>query len=258
VPFVLRWELVRPLPAGTTPVAFVHLLDAQGNVARTFDHALSGWRVGERAVDRVPLYHSVIGPALPPGDYRLTVGLYDGKDTRFPLQVEGEELRRQEYVLAQVRVPELSASAPAFTFSSEWQAAEPGADRQSVARRWLSGDGSMEAHGLPAPARVWMLLSLPKVEPTLRLVLEPGATQATARVTADCGVGFSADVTGDGVHELVVPVRGPGPCRVTFDTNYAVVEMSSGRRLSLGLDQLAWEPGGSAAAAPPRAGSPGA
>lgn len=244
VPFQLRWEPARALPEGIDPVAFVHLLDSQGNVARTFDHGLPGrWVVGVPLVDRVHLYHSAIGPALPAGDYRLTVGLYDGGRKRFPLQVEGEEIRRQEYVMAQVRVPEVSASAPAFSFSPEWQGPEAGTDRQSVARRWLTGDGSLEARGLPVPAQIWMLLRIPVIEPPLRLLLEAGAAQATVRVTADCGVRFSADVTGEGFHEVAVPVAAPEPCRVAFDTNYAVVEMGTSRRLSLGLDQLGWEPG---------------
>jgi hypothetical protein len=88
-----------------------------------------------------------------------------------------------------------------------------------------------------------MLLRIPAVEPPLRMMLEPGVRQATVRVTADCGARFSADVTGEGFHELAVPVKTPEPCSVTFDTNYAVVEMGTGRRLSLGLDQLGWEPG---------------
>jgi hypothetical protein len=251
VPFQLRWEPARALPEGVRAVAFVHLLDAQGNVVRTFDHGLAGrWAVGERLVDRVPLYHSAIGPALPAGDYRLTVGLYDGGKKRFALRVEGEELRRQEYVVAQVHVPEVSASAPAFAFSSEWQAPEPGTDRQAVARRWLSGDGTLEARGLPADGRIWMLLRIPVVEPPLRMLLEPGVSQATARVTSDCGARFSADVTGGGFHELAVPVKTAEPCSVAFDTNYAVVEMGASRRLSLGLDQLGWEPG-AASTSPP-------
>lgn len=244
VRFQLRWEPARALPEGVRAVAFVHLLDAQGNVVRTFDHGLVGrWAAGGRLVDRVPLYHSAIGPALPSGAYRLTVGLYDGAKKRFPLRVEGEEIRRQEYVMAQVRVPEVSASAPAFAFSPEWQGPEPGTDRQSVARRWLAGDGSLEGRGLPAGARIWMLLRIPVVEPPLRMMLEQGATQAMVRVTSDCGARFSADVTGEGFHELAVPVETTDPCSVAFDTNYAVVEMGTGRRLSLGLDQLGWEPG---------------
>src|SRR6185503_12304723 len=113
VPLELRWEPSQPLPSlpGPSPLVFVHLLDAQGNVARTFDHPLAGrWQPGSPIVDRVPMYHSAIGPALPPGDYRLTVGLYDGKDKRFALTVDGEMLKRQEYVVAQVKVPEVSTS----------------------------------------------------------------------------------------------------------------------------------------------------
>jgi len=246
VPLELRWQATKALPDGVaTPIAFLHLLDAQGNVVRTFDHPLPArWHAGETIRDRVPLYHSAIGPALPAGDYRLTVGLYDGKEKRFAVVVEGgEELKRQEYVAAQVTVPGTAPAAPAFTFSPQWQAPEPGGDRQAVARRWLSGDGTLEARGVPAPARVWMLLRIPKVEAPLRLLLEPGATMPTVRVSANCGGGYSADVAGEGFHEIAVPVPAAAPCVVSFDTNYTVVEMGTGRKLSLGLEQLGWEPG---------------
>ena len=248
VPLELRWEPSKPLPelakGVTAPLAFVHLIDAQSNVVRTFDHPLPGrWQVGGTIVDRVALYHSAIGPALPAGDYRLTIGLYDGKKKRFALTVEGEELKRQEYVVAHVKVPDVAASGPAFAFSPEWLAVEPGGDRQAVARRWLNGDGTLEARALPAPARVWMMLRIPEAEPPLRMMLEPGATVPSVKVTADCGAGFSADVAGVGFHELAVPVRAPAPCTVAFDTNYVVVEMGTGRKLSLGVEQLGWEPG---------------
>jgi hypothetical protein len=246
VPLELRWEPTKPLPSlpVAAPLVFVHLLDAQGNVARTFDHPLQGrWQPGSQIVDRVPLYHSAIGPALAPGDYRLTVGLYDGKDKRFALTVDGEMLKRQEYVVAQVKVPEVSPSAPAFTFSPEWLTPEPGGDRQAVARRWLAGDGSLEARGLAAPARVWMLLRIPEAEPPLRMLLEPGATLPSVKVAASCGGELSAVVSGVGFHDIAVPARVAGPCAIGFDTNYTVVEMGTGRKISLGLEQLGWEPG---------------
>ncbi|HEV8240408.1 MAG TPA: hypothetical protein VGS57_13645 [Thermoanaerobaculia bacterium] len=248
VPVELRWEPSKPLPelakGVSAPVAFVHLIDAQGNVVRTFDHPLPGrWQVGGTIADRVALYHSAIGPALPAGDYRLTVGLYDGKDKRFALTLDGEELKRQEYVVAHVKVPDVAATGPAFTFSPQWLAVEPGGDRQAVARRWLNGDGTLEARALPAPARVWLLLRIPEAEPPLRMMLEPGATLPSVKVSADCGAGFSADVAGVGFHEVAVPVRAQAPCTIAFDTNYVVVEMGTGRKLSLGVEQLGWEPG---------------
>ena len=237
----LRWQPRAPLPEGARPVVFVHLVDADKNVVRTFDHELRGrWQVGQEIVDRVSLYHSSLGPALAPGDYRLTGGLYDGDTERFPITFGDQASEKREYTLARVRVPD-TAGGPAFRFSPEWLPVEPGGDRQTVARRWLSGDGAIEAHGLPRPANVWLLLRLPKVEPPLRLVLEPGATQPQARVAQDCG-GFAATVAGEGFHELTVPVA-DGRCRIALDTNFAVLEMGTGRKLSLGIEQLGWDRG---------------
>jgi hypothetical protein len=245
VPLELRWQATHPLPQAATPLVFVHLLDAQGAVVRTFDHQFPArWQPGVTTPDRIALYHSAIGPALPPGDYRLTMGLYDGKDKRFPLRIEGgEEVRRKEYVVAQVTVPEVAANAPALAFSPEWGEAEPSGDRQAVARRWLAGDGAVEVSRVTPPARLWMLLRIPVAEPPLRLLLDEGATMPSVKVASSCGVGFSADVAGEGFHELAVPIATADPCRVTFDTNYTVVEMGSGRKLSVGLEQMGWEAG---------------
>jgi len=45
---------------------------------------------------------------------------------------------------------------------------------------------------------------------------------------------------------VAVPVSAAGPCAIAFDTNYTVVEMGTGRKLSMGLEQLGWEPGAGA------------
>jgi hypothetical protein len=253
----LRFEPLRPLDEGKTPLVFAHLLDAEGTVMRTFDHALAGeWRVGELIVDRVPLAQPVLGPALPRGEYRLTVGLYDGGDRRWALQTSGEEVARREYVVARVRVPELDPEGPSFAFSEEWLPVEPTGDRQTLARRWLSGDGTLRVARLPAPAELSMQLRIPQAEGALRLVLEPGASVPTVRVTTDCS-GFAATVQGAGFHTLSVPVPPPGGCLLRFDSNYTLVDSSSPRRLSVALEQLAWSrSAGSHAPADPTPAAP--
>ena len=193
------------------------------------------------------MYHSAIGPALPAGTYSLTAGLYQGT-THYTIATDGGKEGEREPVVAQVEVPELAPGGPGFTFSPEWLPVEPGGDRQTVARRWLSGDGSIEVHGLAAPARVWLLLRLPKIEPPLRLMLEPGAAQPMVQVKESCG-GFAATVSGEGFHELAVPVTA-GACTIHFDANFVALETDSGRKLSVGIDQLGWDAAGAAPTTP--------
>jgi hypothetical protein len=266
VPLELRWEPLRPLEGGGGPVVFVHLLDGEGNVVRTFDHALPGtWKPGSAFTDRVELVQSALAPALPAGEFRLSVGLYDGGSRRWPLATEVEEVARHEYQVAKVRVPENDPAGPRFAFSEQWVPVEATGDRQTVARRWLSGDGTVEVSGLPAPAEVVLALSIPKNEPPLRMVLDAGVTVPTVTVVSECS-GFAATVSGAGQHHLRVPVPPPGGCRLRFDTTYLVLEPGSPRKLSVSIEQLAWQalpagsviapPAAATVASPATAGSP--
>ncbi|MBX0327181.1 hypothetical protein K2Z83_05745 [Oscillochloris sp. ZM17-4] len=74
----LYWRALAPMDVDYT--LFVHLVDAAGATVaqrdlplRYADYPTSRWRPGELVIDRadMPL------PALPPGDYRLEIGLYD-------------------------------------------------------------------------------------------------------------------------------------------------------------------------------------
>jgi hypothetical protein len=243
VPLELRWEVQRPLDgAEAAPVVFVHLLDAEGAVVRTFDHPLRGkWEPGKTLVDRVELVQPVLAPPLTAGQYRLTGGLYDGGSRRWPLDTDAEEVARQEYLLATVEVPEVDANGPRFAFSEQWLPTEPIGDRQTVTRRWLSTEGALEVSGLAAPATVALRLQIPRNEPPLRVVFEPGATVPTVTVVSECS-GFAATVSGEGHHALDVPVPPPGRCRIRFDPSFTVLEPGSPRKLSVALEQLAWTP----------------
>lgn len=155
-------------PTAGNLLLFVHLLDEPGSVVRTFDLPLDRpWSAGEAQRLRVRLHQSALAEPLPPGDYLLTAGLYaPGADTtgeRFTLNA-GHEVARQEYRLATVRVPAPSAELPRFRFSDRWLPAEPGTDRQVLARRWLAGGGApgeLEIGPLAGPGALWIRLEIP-------------------------------------------------------------------------------------------------
>ncbi|MBI3958455.1 MAG: hypothetical protein HY328_06570 [Chloroflexi bacterium] len=75
----LEWESLRPVTKDYR--VFVHLLDASGTKLAQRDgqpvlwlRPTSGWQPGERIVDR---YGLLLPADLPPGEYSVTVGLYD-------------------------------------------------------------------------------------------------------------------------------------------------------------------------------------
>ena len=121
-----------------------------------------------------------------------------------------------------------------------------------MARRWLVGDGALRVARLPAPARLSMQVRIPEPNEQLQLVLEPGATAPTVRITTDCS-GFAATVQGEGFHALTVPIPPPGSCLLRFDSNFTMNDTTAPRKLSIGLEQLAWlrAPGDTAPAPTP-------
>ncbi|MEI7773066.1 MAG: hypothetical protein WCI67_23960, partial [Chloroflexales bacterium] len=81
---------------GVDYTLFIHVLDAKGQrVAqrdlplRAEDYPSSHWRAGELVIDRADLAL----PPLPPGDYRLVIGLYDpASGARLPADTPEAEL----------------------------------------------------------------------------------------------------------------------------------------------------------------------
>jgi hypothetical protein len=88
----LWWQTLQPPPLDYT--VFVHLLDASGALVAGNDsqplnnrYPTSLWSPGEQILDP---HRLTLPPTLPPGHYRLAVGLYDQPSgARLPLQVEG-------------------------------------------------------------------------------------------------------------------------------------------------------------------------
>jgi hypothetical protein len=246
----LSWTIDAPLGVtGGNPTVFVHLLDEPGSVLRTFDHPLPGaWRPGSSFVDTVRIYQSALAQPLRPGRYQLSVGLYDQEGRRWPLAAPGPELDRYEYGVATVVVPADSADIPRFLFSNDWLPRETGTDRQVLARRWLSGPGSLKITGVRQAGTVWLGLRIPPTDvPGSHLVLEPGGEAPSVVVSASC-TSMETGLSGSGEHDVELPVPGDvagGECEIRITPNFYLTAPDSFEHRSLVLENLAWTPQGS-------------
>lgn len=251
LPLQLAWRLREPLTATGALRVFVHLIDPEGSVARTFDHPWPHeWRPGSRVEYVVLLHQSALAPPLEPGGYGLTVGLYDEAGERWPLATRGETVDRYEYRVAELIVPPGAGQQPLYQFSSEWLAPEAGRDRQILTRRWLGGPGHLRAAGVLRPGELWLRLRLPQPGERQQLVLGEGASQQGVVIRSDCG-GVEVRLAGAGEHDVVLPIAasgatagGPeeGSCAIHLEPNFYLRELDSLSRRALSLEVLAWAP----------------
>jgi hypothetical protein len=132
---------------------------------------------------------------------------------------------------------------PRFGFSPAWLPTEPGADRQVVARRWLTGAGAIRVSGLRGKGTVWLALQIPKPGPGDKLVYEPGATAPAVTLNSSCGV--EANVSGPGVHDVELPIEPPpsgDTCRLQVRANFHLEPQQGGPARAVSLENLAWIP----------------
>lgn len=245
-----RWTLLEEIEA--SPRVFVHLLDSDGDLVRTFDHEPpASWRVGTETAYEARLYQSLLAPPLPPGSYTLTAGLYDPiGGERWALQTAGEEVGRSEYRVAAVEVPERieGADLPAVQFNASWSPTLAGGDRQVIALRWLTEEGTIRLDDLGSGGTAWLALAIPEeqVGTMRRRIVDPpaGGGEPRVKLTSSCS-GFEAEVSGQGTHGVEVPVEtAPEGCEITLAPNF-VMESPDADRRSLVLEVLAWKPAGS-------------
>ena len=250
----LTWTPTAELEGSSSqPMVFIHLLDDKKKLVRTFDHPFpQKWRPGTPVTYEAKLFQSQLSPALSPGAYTVTVGLYEGKQ-RWALEGLGERVDRAEYVAAQVEVPSES-TAPKLVYSPQWLPVEPGGDRQVLVRRWLGDRGAIRLDGVRGPGTLWLVLRIPPADPANeRLELEGGANLPGVLVRG-CG-GFEMSVSGPGTHEIQVPVEAAenGACRIGVNPNFSIVTTTTGKRRSVSLENAAWQAGAQKADAPPAA-----
>jgi len=244
----LDWQPNRPLERlHGTPLAFVHILSRAKKpyeVLRTFDHRLPRtWKPGESQIDEIELCQSVLEPALPPGEYPLTVGLYDDSwGYRWALHGTGlKRVGRREYQAATVVVePRRTAAEPSFTFFGGWTPREAGTDRQVLARRWLLSAGSIRVIRVEPRGSLRLQIRAPGSSAGAALAGDPGSLDfSTFRIRSGCGEAKSQTRDGDRQLIEIGPVQ-QTPCEIAFDP--AGGESGSSVR-RLGLESLTWKPG---------------
>lgn len=268
LPLHLTWTPSAALESGEAPTVFVHLLDGDRKVVRTFDHPFpQRWREGTPVSYEVDLYQSAMAPPLPVGKYQLTLGLYDKEGKRWALDGLGEPTAgRNEYDAATVEVPPGNAK-PRFNFSASWLPVEPGGDRQVLARRSMASRAAIRVLDQPGPGTVWMMIRIPPTDlPEAKLVLDPGAKAPSVRVLANCGGGggdkddddggsggddgTETSLTGPGTHKVELAMDAPpanGFCRVLLSSNFLLEPTTAvGRKSSVSLENIAWVSGGGA------------
>lgn len=244
----LSWEMDLPLDGiQGEPLVFVHLIDEQGDVLRTFDHRLDfAWQPGQTRQYVIPLYQSALAPPLEPGTYGLTIGLYDSAGRRWPLLVDGEESGRHEYLVANVEIGSESIEAPMFFFSPAWLPLESGRDAQVVARRRLGdAEGTIRVTECPDRGRIWMLIRIPSTEAESgQMVLDEGASAPEVRITSTCGL-EEIGVSGPGTHEIEIALSPAEKdlleeCELQLRPNFHLLQEDALTRRSLALEVLAW------------------
>ena len=235
----MDWEILASLEGSEgNPLVFVHLIDDEGQVQLTFDHPFPGaWQAEETLDHTLRIYHSALGVAVAEGRYRLTVGLYEGKE-RYTLEA-GTEIDRREYAVAtvEVKAPE---GQPSLFFSESWSEPIPGSDRQVVAYRWLREDGALQVEGAASAGTLWLDLRLPQATTDRQLVLDEGASEPVLQVTSECG-DFATSATGSGNHRLSVPLPAETACILRFEANFRLLDTKNLRDAVFLLEQVGWE-----------------
>ena len=247
-----EWQMTAPLAGeaasvgGDGPRVFVHLLDRSGEVVRTFDHELPfPWRPGEVRSSAVDVWQSALAPPVPPGDYDLTLGLYDLREgRRWALETDAPEVGRGEYRVARVRALAPSSGVE-VAFGGSWEPTAEGSDRQVLARRWLVQAGTIELSGLPEAARVELGLRLPEAAEGERLVIREGLDGAWVRVSSPCAGGeVLVEGPGYGTVELELRDGEDGGCTLRIEPSFVVLDLDSLARRSVALERLTWSLGG--------------
>lgn len=239
----LTWEPIAAVQAA--PTVFVHLVDSKGEIERTFDHAYPvAFQPGTPTTYNVHLFQTALASPLSEGEHRLVIGLYVPGGERWAIETEGEEIKKKEYAVAKIVVPKVAANAPRIQFTKTWLPGEEGGDRQSVVRRWLTGQGALRIAPIPGPGSFWLSLRIPEGDnPGEKLVVD-GNNPPSVVVTNVCNA-TETSVSGPGQHLVQVPIDAApadGQCIVRLRPNFHLEVAGSPHRRTVALENAAWSP----------------
>ncbi len=243
-PLDLTWLPQSPLRVSADHlVVFVHLIDHQGKVVKTFDHPFPGsWTVGKEITYPLELYQSAIDPPMPAATYSLTVGLCETSGRRWPLQAGGPEVDDNEYALARVEVQDASRSTPKLSFSGSWLRPEATGNRQTLAHRWLGHpDGRLVIWGIERPGEAVLTFKVPELPAASSTESEPAVG-----IRSKCA-DVRGRVSGYGTHEVrlaVTPAATGDSCTVSFAPNFFFRASREVEKRSALLEKASWTSSG--------------
>ncbi len=243
----LAWLPLAPLEVASSELlVFVHLIDEEGKVERTFDHPFpETWTEGREVRYPLELSQSALAPPLPPGRYELTLGLYVASGRRWPLEVDAREVDDEEYALAEVEVPYPVMTTPRFRFSESWEASQETGLRQIVAHRWLSEKpAQVSIWGIDRPGEAVLTFSIPRLqEQDLRLRTQAQDDAPLVAIESDCGE-VRGQLSGYGFQEIRVPISADAGwrCTVNFSPGSYFIDADSSHRYSALLESVTWAP----------------
>jgi len=236
---------LRGLQSSSAVIVFAHLIDGNGLIVRTFDHPVPAeWSVEAELRDRFPVFQSALAPPLPAGDYELVVGLYEVGGEKLPVKSALRSVRRNQYLLAQVSIPETVVDASLIAFEGAWSEPEQGRDRQLVAAidAIAGSDGRLHLSGDAAGKDLLLALALPgPTVPGSQVELLGEDNLPEVAIDRIC-TGSRRLVSGPGLHIEILPAPvAPGAfdCSIGFSSNFSVRPWNSTRARTFRLGAVA-------------------
>lgn len=234
------WKPLRDLdPSDASPFLFVHLLDRDGRILRTYDRPAPAQLTGR---DTIEIWQTLLTEPLPVGRYRLTIGLYDtASGRRWRLETGGVEIDEGKYEIARVEVASTRRETPSLIFEGEWLEADVG-QKHNPGRRWMGERGTIRVFRTDGWSE--LVLSLATIElpaDQYPLTYARGASTPELVIRNGCDSDAETRLDGYGVWTVALKLNADDPCVITLDPNFVMVD-PEGKRRSIGLEAAFFRP----------------
>lgn len=239
----VEWQSLRPFdPPSGSPSLFVHLLDSNGHLLRTFDSPLpEDWA---EADDPIEIWQSALAEPLPAGSYRLTSGIHDAATgRRWRLKTSASEIDGGEYEIAVIEIGSTDRKTPDLVFGGDWLTPDEG-QRHNPGRRWLGTSGSIQLSGTAGWSEVVLTVSMTALPVDLhRPVFEDGAATPRLVIRDGCDGGSETTIEGYGVYAVALRLDGrEDRCAISLEPNYFMLDHQDFTRRSVGLESAYFRP----------------